>query len=314
MATTLTANLSLEKPANGDDVDTWDIPVNANSDTLDAFAGGVTTFNLVSATGVQVLTSTQYIPRIWKTTGALTANVNLQLPAGIGGMWSARNACTGAFTVTVSSATGGGTSILLTQGSRTLFISDGTNLEFADSSSGVPSGGIIGWSGSIATIPSGYHLADGTSGTINLTDQFLVGAGNTYTVGQTGGTASQSAAVTVFGHVLVVGEMPAHSHVVNDPTHVHGLNDPTHNHTSGDGTPFFVGTYDTIHSDLGSGPNGSFRTSTTANSATGITMNAAATGITLQNTGGGAAHTHTASIAAWDNRPPFYAIAFIQKL
>ena len=58
--------------------------------------------------------------------------------------------------------------------------------------SAVPSGGIIMWSGSIASIPSGYYLCDGSNGTPNLKDSFVVGAGNTYSVGNTGGFTSSA--------------------------------------------------------------------------------------------------------------------------
>jgi len=40
----------------------------------------------------------------------------------------------------------------------------------------VESGSIIIWSGSIATIPSGYVLCDGNNGTPDLRDRFVVGA------------------------------------------------------------------------------------------------------------------------------------------
>ncbi len=40
----------------------------------------------------------------------------------------------------------------------------------------VPSGVIMMWSGTIATIPSGYYLCDGTNGTPDLRDKFIVGA------------------------------------------------------------------------------------------------------------------------------------------
>ena len=58
--------------------------------------------------------------------------------------------------------------------------------------SAVPSGGIIMWSGSIGSIPSGYVLCDGQNGTPNLKDSFVVGAGNTYAVGNTGGFTAAS--------------------------------------------------------------------------------------------------------------------------
>lgn len=54
----------------------------------------------------------------------------------------------------------------------------------------VPSGSIIMWSGSIAAIPSGYVICDGNNGTPDLRDRFVVGAGNSYAVGNTGGFTS----------------------------------------------------------------------------------------------------------------------------
>lgn len=41
-------------------------------------------------------------------------------------------------------------------------------------------GMIMMWHGSVATIPSGWHLCDGAAGTIDLRNKFLVGAGDTY--------------------------------------------------------------------------------------------------------------------------------------
>jgi hypothetical protein len=54
----------------------------------------------------------------------------------------------------------------------------------------VPAGGIIMWSGSIGSIPATYYLCDGQNGTPDLRDRFVVGAGNTYAVGNTGGFTS----------------------------------------------------------------------------------------------------------------------------
>lgn len=55
-------------------------------------------------------------------------------------------------------------------------------------SAGIPSGGIIIWSGSSASIPSGWYLCNGSNGTPDLRDRFVVGAGSTYSVGNTGGS------------------------------------------------------------------------------------------------------------------------------
>jgi len=55
----------------------------------------------------------------------------------------------------------------------------------------IPIGIIMMWSGSIATIPSGFHLCDGTNGTPDLRDSFIVGAGKSYNPGNTGGSMTQ---------------------------------------------------------------------------------------------------------------------------
>jgi len=62
---------------------------------------------------------------------------------------------------------------------------------------GVPTGGIIMWSGAIANIPSGFALCDGNNGTPDLTDRFVVGAGGSEAVGDTGGTDTQSVNLSV---------------------------------------------------------------------------------------------------------------------
>lgn len=62
-------------------------------------------------------------------------------------------------------------------------------------------GMIILWSGSVASIPSGFVLCNGTNGTPNLKNRFIVGAGDTYAVGATGGaiTHLHSFSVTISG-------------------------------------------------------------------------------------------------------------------
>ena len=77
----------------------------------------------------------------------------------------------------------------------------------------IPSGCILLWSGSTGSIPSGFLLCDGTNGTPDLRNSFIVGAGNNYTVGQTGGSAD----------AIVV----SHTHTVTDPGHQHGIAGPS---------------------------------------------------------------------------------------
>jgi hypothetical protein len=52
----------------------------------------------------------------------------------------------------------------------------------------VPVGGIIMWSGNIASIPTRWALCNGSNGTPDLRDRFIVGAGSTYAPGATGGS------------------------------------------------------------------------------------------------------------------------------
>ena len=68
------------------------------------------------------------------------------------------------------------------------------------------------WYGSIASIPSGWYLCDGTNGTPNLRDRFVVGAGTTYAVDATGGSAN----------AIVVSH--THTATVTDPQHTHTTN------------------------------------------------------------------------------------------
>ena len=53
----------------------------------------------------------------------------------------------------------------------------------------IPTGGILLWSGSIGSIPAGFVLCNGNNGTPDLRDRFVVGAGSTYAVNATGGSA-----------------------------------------------------------------------------------------------------------------------------
>jgi hypothetical protein len=111
----------------------------------------------------------------------------------------------------------------------------------------IPAGGIFLWSGSIGSIPAGYALCNGSNGTPDLRDRFVVGAGSTYAVNATGGSAD---AVVV-----------SHTHSLTDPGHVHG------------GIYTKVGSQTQTGSDIYSLMSG---TSSNTNSAvTGITVNTA---------------------------------------
>lgn len=70
----------------------------------------------------------------------------------------------------------------------------------------IPPGVIVMWSGAVSEIPNGWVLCDGDNGTPCLLDRFVVGAGSTYNVGDTGGEAT---------HKLTVLELPRHVHSLN---------------------------------------------------------------------------------------------------
>lgn len=53
--------------------------------------------------------------------------------------------------------------------------------------SGISSGMIVPWYGKLSNIPDGFALCDGTNGTPDLRDRFLVGIGNSYSLDDTGG-------------------------------------------------------------------------------------------------------------------------------
>jgi len=79
----------------------------------------------------------------------------------------------------------------------------------------IPIGGIIMWSGSITSIPDGWNLCDGTSGTPNLRDRFVVGAGSGYAVATTGGRTDTPLHSHIHGFTTDPGG--AHNHWDNGP-------------------------------------------------------------------------------------------------
>jgi hypothetical protein len=91
--------------------------------------------------------------------------------------------------------------------------------------SAIPSGGIIIWSGSSASIPSGWLLCDGTNSTPDLRNRFVVGAGSTYAVNATGGSAD----------AIVVSH--THTATVTDPGHFHSNGAAVSGSAQGGGGP-----------------------------------------------------------------------------
>ena len=156
----------------------------------------------------------------------------------------------------------------------------------------IPSGGIIMWSGAVSAIPTGWVLCNGSNSTPDLRNRFVVGAGSTYAVNATGGADSVS---------LSTANLPAHSHSFSGSgttstigNHTHGnVANPLMNDNGRDG-------------DAGSnstGLNEADRLGGTTGAAGSHNHTFSVSG-TTGNTGSGSSH---------ENRPPYYALAYIMK-
>jgi hypothetical protein len=136
-----------------------------------------------------------------------------------------------------------------------------------------PPGGIIMWSGTVATIPGGWYLCDGSNGTPDLRNRFVVGAGSTYVPAATGGSANA---------------------VVVSHTHTATVTDPGHNHSY------------TSHNNIGVQSGGNLTLVQYGISPSTLNTGTANTGISVTNSTTGVSDTNA-------NLPPYYALAFIMK-
>jgi microcystin-dependent protein len=184
-------------------------------------------------------------------------------------------------------------------------------------SNGTPVGLIAMWSG--GSLPAGWTLCNGVAvarsdGTGNITppdlrDRFIVGSGYSYGTGNVGGAALIQ---------LSVAQLPAHNHTANTDSQ------GSHSHTGSTG---WVGDHQHTLPNLGSVQAGSDNGGANVPVSTGygstrylsptdpagghnhaFTTDAAGThahGVFVGNTGSG---------AAIENRPPYYALAFIMKV
>jgi len=143
----------------------------------------------------------------------------------------------------------------------------------------IPTGVITLWYGSIGSVPTGWYLCDGSNGTPDLRNRFVVGAGSTYSVAATGGSAD--AIVVTHTHTATS------TSTVTDPGHLHNWGS-TNGILSGGGNASQY--FSTNSSNV-----------TTQTATTGITVATATT-----NANAGTSGTNA-------NLPPYYALAYIMK-
>ena len=156
-----------------------------------------------------------------------------------------------------------------TQLATTAFVTTAVGASF-------PSGGIILWSGSVASIPTGWVLCNGSNSTPDLRNRFIVGAGSTYAVDATGGSADAT--------------LPTHTHTATST-----VTDPGHFHTAAPRS------------------NGSIIAGAAVGVSDGVTITSLntdtkTTGITVATTNANAGTSGTNA-----NLPPYYALAYIMK-
>jgi hypothetical protein len=210
---------------------------------------------------------------------------------------------TGAYTLTANNVIlGNGTSAVqfVAPGtSGNLLTSNGTTWASAAPPTSFVTGMIILWSGSIASVPSGWALCNGSNGTPDLRNRFVVGAGSTYAVDATGGSAD----------AIVVSHTHTATSSVTDSGHQHFV---TANTTSGPSIgPNISNTQFLSFQNFGGGGgfNEAYSFQGVANVANVGLSSSTTTGITVATTNASAGSSGTNA-----NLPPYYALAYIMKL
>ncbi len=199
----------------------------------------------------------------------------------------------------------------------------------------IPSGTIFLWSGSTASIPSGWVICNGSSGTPDLRNEFVVGAGGTYAVDANAGASNVTLANTnIASHShswsANTGAGGDHSHNFNANTgnsgnHTHSgstsnVGNHTHTGTGGTGGGIYMSSNNSTYKGLGgananTGAAGSHSHNISTNGGGDHSHNFNA------NTGNSGNHTHsvsgntgnTGSGNSFSILPVYYALAYIQK-
>jgi microcystin-dependent protein len=185
----------------------------------------------INAEAVLVGTSSNFAPKIFSINNGSNIVFSVDSTNGntfIGSSTSSATPTSGALVVAGGIGAGGDINAGGDSTTNRSFIGDGI----------VPIGGIIMWSGSIADIPEYWHLCDGTyidrslyhqlfevigdtwgsgSGSNfklpDLRNKFIVGAGDGYSVQNTGGSINTDVSLTSTGSLtLSTNQLPSHTH------------------------------------------------------------------------------------------------------
>lgn len=173
----------------------------------------------------------------------------------------------------------------------------------------VPVGGIVMYDGLLASLPANWKVCDGTSGTPDLRDKFVLGVSTTYTLGATGG--SKDAIVVSHNHTATTGSESA-DHTHSGTTAVVG--DHQHVSVSGGGTA--------DGASIGTSAGSAYPIPWGFASGSPTQLTSAAGGHSHSFTSGGrsAAHTHAVTVDSNGssgtnaNLPPYYALYYIKRI
>lgn len=127
MVSTFTPNIQLEEPARGDQVGTWDTPVNSNMTVVDKTIGAFTVVSLNNAP--VVLNAAQFQSRTITFNSTLTGNVAITFPSSFIKDYLIFNNCTGssAFVVTLTTTSAGSNTIGVPPGEAVNVFNYGTS-------------------------------------------------------------------------------------------------------------------------------------------------------------------------------------------
>jgi len=175
----LTFNHVNGKPDNNGNAARIEVNTDSNTDAAMMFEvkSGVTQGTAVTLTNVLDLLETQIRPRV-NIIASSDSSINI-----------------------------GSNSVRFANGYFDTLYGDASNLTNVPN---IPTGAIILWSGASNAIPTGFVLCDGNNGTPDLRDRFIVGAGSTYSKGDTGGASSVT---------LTINQIPSHNHSYNSANH-----------------------------------------------------------------------------------------------